>query len=95
MTLLPDEKYEIAVSYGTIIGTGVFAIVVCSTKLYIRKFMLNSFGIDDWACLIGLVRRPMFLHCPQSANESSETDLCHDVQRHWIGSGVLWRWKAY
>ena len=56
MTLLPDEKYEIAVSYGTIIGTGVFAIVVCSTKLYIRKFMLNSFGIDDWACLIGLVK---------------------------------------
>ncbi|KAL6790463.1 hypothetical protein GGI42DRAFT_346998 [Trichoderma sp. SZMC 28013] len=55
MTLLPDEKYEIAVSYGTIIGTGVFAIVVCSTKLYIRKFMLNSFGIDDWACLIGLI----------------------------------------
>lgn len=55
MTLLPDEKYEIAVSYGTIIGTGVFAIIVCSTKLYIRKFMLNSFGIDDWACLVGLV----------------------------------------
>ncbi|KAK1243314.1 hypothetical protein MKX07_003942 [Trichoderma sp. CBMAI-0711] len=55
MTLLPDEKYEIAVSYGTIIGTGVFAIVVCSTKLYIRKFMLNSFGIDDWACLVGLI----------------------------------------
>ncbi|RFU80715.1 hypothetical protein TARUN_1484 [Trichoderma arundinaceum] len=54
MTLLPDEKYEIAVSYGTIIGTGAFAIIVCSTKLYIRKFMLNSFGIDDWACLIGL-----------------------------------------
>lgn len=55
MTLQADERYEIAVSYGTIIGTGVFAIIVCSTKLYIRKFMLNSFGIDDWACLIGLV----------------------------------------
>ncbi|KAL7784139.1 hypothetical protein V8C37DRAFT_420737 [Trichoderma ceciliae] len=54
MTLQADEKYEIAVSYGTIIGTGAFAIVVCSTKLYIRKFMLNSFGIDDWACLVGL-----------------------------------------
>ncbi|KAL7941028.1 hypothetical protein V8C42DRAFT_361425 [Trichoderma barbatum] len=55
MTLQADERYEIAVSYGTIIGTGAFAIVVCSTKLYIRKFMLNSFGIDDWACLIGLL----------------------------------------
>ncbi|KAL7908105.1 hypothetical protein GGI35DRAFT_480823 [Trichoderma velutinum] len=55
MTLQADEKYEIAVSYGTIIGTGAFAIVVCSTKLYIRKFMLNSFGIDDWACLVGLL----------------------------------------
>lgn len=57
MTLQADEKYEIAVSYGTIIATGAFAIIVCSLKLYVRKFMLNSFGIDDWACLVGLVSR--------------------------------------
>ncbi|CAI0653322.1 unnamed protein product [Colletotrichum noveboracense] len=50
-----DEKYEIAVSYGTIISTGVLAILVCSTRLYVRKYVINAFGIDDWACLVGLV----------------------------------------
>ncbi|KAI0005663.1 hypothetical protein F4779DRAFT_630078 [Xylariaceae sp. FL0662B] len=50
-----DEKYEIAVSYGTIIATGALAIIVCILRLYIRKFMLNTFGLDDWACVFGLL----------------------------------------
>ncbi|KAH8883257.1 hypothetical protein GQ53DRAFT_787095 [Thozetella sp. PMI_491] len=54
-TLGDDEKYEIAVSYGTIIATGSLAILVCGTRLYIRRFMLHTFGIDDWACLFGLL----------------------------------------
>ena len=28
-----DEKYEIAVSYGTIIATGALAILVCGTRV--------------------------------------------------------------
>ncbi|KAF4855297.1 hypothetical protein CGCSCA4_v001425 [Colletotrichum siamense] len=55
-----DEKYEIAVSYGTIISTGVLAILVCSTRLYVRKYVINAFGIDDWACLVGLISVTMF-----------------------------------
>lgn len=33
MTLGADEKYEIAVAYGTIVGTGLLAIVVCLTRV--------------------------------------------------------------
>jgi hypothetical protein len=40
MTLGADEKYEIAVSYGCIIGTGALALVVCSTKVG----FLSGFG---------------------------------------------------
>ncbi|KAL2278749.1 hypothetical protein FJTKL_14200 [Diaporthe vaccinii] len=58
--LSDDEKYQIAVSYGTIISTGILAILVCSTKLWIRKFMIKSFGLDDWACLFGLISVTIF-----------------------------------
>lgn len=36
-----DEKYEIAVSYGTIISTGVLAILVGGTRVRIRKLATN------------------------------------------------------
>ncbi|KXJ86612.1 hypothetical protein Micbo1qcDRAFT_219233 [Microdochium bolleyi] len=49
------ERTEIAISYGTIIGTGSLAILVCGMRLYVRKFIKASFGVDDWACLIALI----------------------------------------
>ncbi|KAI1427596.1 hypothetical protein F5Y12DRAFT_160654 [Xylaria sp. FL1777] len=54
MNLGGDETYEIAVSYGTIIGTGGLAIVVCGARLLTRATVIRAFGIDDWACLVAL-----------------------------------------
>ncbi|KAI0161486.1 hypothetical protein GGR57DRAFT_518686 [Xylariaceae sp. FL1272] len=46
LVVLDDgEKYEIAVSYSTIIGTGVLSLIICCAR---------AFGVDDWACLVAL-----------------------------------------
>ncbi|KAF3769434.1 hypothetical protein M406DRAFT_104930 [Cryphonectria parasitica EP155] len=55
-----DERHEIAVSYGSIIGTGLLAIIICCTRLLTRKFIIKAFSVDDWACLIALVLTTTF-----------------------------------
>ncbi|KAL1880545.1 hypothetical protein VTK73DRAFT_5558 [Phialemonium thermophilum] len=50
-----DERYQIAVCYGTIIATGSLALVVSGARLYTRKFILDAFALDDWATLIALI----------------------------------------
>ncbi|KAH7025106.1 uncharacterized protein B0I36DRAFT_250511 [Microdochium trichocladiopsis] len=54
-TLSAQELREITISYGTIIGTGLLALLVCGTRLYVRKYVKVAFGIDDWACLLALL----------------------------------------
>ncbi|KAI1358879.1 hypothetical protein F5Y08DRAFT_350401 [Xylaria arbuscula] len=50
-----DERYEVAVSYGTIIGTGALSLIICGARLLTRASVIRAFGIDDWACLVALV----------------------------------------
>ncbi|KAI1827116.1 hypothetical protein F4861DRAFT_536302 [Xylaria intraflava] len=49
-----DEIHEVSLAYGTIIGTGVLSLVVCGARIITRAFVVKSFGIDDWACLVAL-----------------------------------------
>lgn len=53
--LSEEERRAIALSYGLLIGVGGLALIICMTRLYIRKFSMNMFGYDDWACLIALI----------------------------------------
>ncbi|KAI0403145.1 hypothetical protein F4802DRAFT_572472 [Xylaria palmicola] len=49
-----DERREIAISYGTIIGTSLLSLIICGARLYTRAFVIRAFGTDDWACLVAL-----------------------------------------
>ncbi|RWA14076.1 hypothetical protein EKO27_g1045 [Xylaria grammica] len=49
-----DERHEVALSYGTIIGTGALNLLICGGRLFTRAFVTKTFGIDDWACLVAL-----------------------------------------
>ncbi|KAI1157627.1 hypothetical protein F5B18DRAFT_665822 [Nemania serpens] len=55
-----DERYEIAVTYGTIIGTGVLSLIICGARLLTRASVIRAFGSDDWACLVALVFTTFF-----------------------------------
>lgn len=54
MALDSDEQYVIALSYGTIVGTGLLALLVCGARLATRKFLLKAWSADDWATLVAL-----------------------------------------
>ncbi|KAJ4419643.1 hypothetical protein N0V82_004838 [Gnomoniopsis sp. IMI 355080] len=58
--LQPDEKHQIDSARGAILGVYFLALMVCLGRLYVRKFILNAFQIDDWACVTGLVSTTSF-----------------------------------
>lgn len=43
-----DEKYQIAVSYGTIISTGLLAILVCCTRVSFEGWLKTMNIADRW-----------------------------------------------
>ncbi|KAL4940849.1 hypothetical protein BDV06DRAFT_13694 [Aspergillus oleicola] len=45
---------------GIISTVGLVALVVCCTRLYIRKFVTNAFGLDDYLVILALVMVLLF-----------------------------------
>ncbi|BCS20503.1 uncharacterized protein APUU_20935A [Aspergillus puulaauensis] len=78
---------------GIIITVASVALVVCCTRLYIRKYVTRSFGLDDYLVILALVRCLPFLS--SASILISTTDNGVVVRNSVFGRHILWNWIPY